>query len=83
MNKIPATSWLKMIAIVSIHLCLVGWIGYIHREPIGNFAATTWGYITDGYGACERFVVGVWSSVPSYDQLRDGFIGILKLEPFK
>lgn len=74
---------MKMIALVSIHLCLVGWVIYIYRAPIGGCLSVGCGYMAEGYGACEQFVVDAWNSVPSFDQLRDGFIGILKLEPFK
>lgn len=83
MNKIPAVSWMKMISIVSIHLCIVGWIVYCYREPVINCAVTGWGYVTDAYNSCAAYAVNAWEKVPSVEKLVDGFIGILKLEPFK
>ena len=83
MNKIPPVSWMKMIAIVSIHLCLVGWVIYVYRAPIGSGASTCWSYLSERYGECEGFVVDVWNKVPSFDELKEGFIDILKLKPFK
>ncbi len=83
MNKIPAVSWMKMTAIVSIHLCIVGWVVYCYREPVGNCASTGWGYVTDAYNSCAGYVTTAWEKLPSAEKLVDGFIGILKLEPFK
>ena len=82
MNKIPAISWMKMIAIVSIHLCLIGWIIYVHRAAIGSRASGCWSYMAEGYGECEGFVLDVWNKIPAFDQLKEDFINILKLKPF-
>ncbi len=72
-----------MIVLVSIHLCLVGWVIYIYRAPIGSCFSIVCGYMAEGYDACESFVVDVWNKIPSYGQLREGFIDILKLKPFR
>ena len=83
MNKIPAGSWIKMIAIVSIHLYIVGLIVYRYREPVISCASTSWGYVTDAYYSCASYACSAWDKMPSPQQLVDGFVGILKLEPFK
>ena len=83
MNKIPASSWIKMAAIVSIHLWIVGWGLYCFREPIGNFASVCWGGMVASYDCCAGFLSDAWEKVPSPEQLVDGFIRILKLEPFR
>ena len=83
MNKIPAISWMKMIAIVSIHLCIVGSIVYYYRAPVISCASIGWEYVTDAYNSCASYASNAWDKMPSPQQLVDGFIGILKLEPFK
>ena len=83
MNKIPTISWIKMVTVVSIHLCLVGWVIYCYREPVINCSAACWGYVTVAYESCANYVAGVWEKIPSLEQLTEGFINILKLKPFR
>lgn len=83
MNKIPLASWVKMITIVSIHLCIVGSVIYYYREPVFDCTSTGWSYVTDAYRCCASHVGNAWEKMPSPQQLLDGFIGILKLEPFQ
>ena len=83
MNKIPAVSWMKMITIVSIHLGIVGWVAYCYQEPVINCAITGWDYVTGAYNSCAEYAVNTWEKVPSVEELVDGFVGILKLKPFK
>ncbi|MBQ7177754.1 MAG: hypothetical protein IJS08_10100 [Victivallales bacterium] len=83
MRKIPVTSWIKMFVVVSIHLYIVGVIIYYYREPIINYSTAGWGYVMVAYGSCVNFVEDVWETIPSLDQLSDGFFNILKLKPFR
>lgn len=48
-----------------------------------NCATTGWGYATAAYNSCAGYMATAWEKMPSADKLVDGFIGILKLEPFK
>lgn len=82
MKKIPATAWLKMFVIVGIHLCIVGSVVYYYWDPIEEYALAAWGYVTWAYDVSAQWVVDLYNKMPTPQQLVDGFINILKLQPF-
>jgi len=82
MKKIPVTAWLKMFVILGVHLCILGYVVYCYREPMQEYALAAWGYVTWAYEVCAQWVVEMYNKMPSPQQLVDGFINILKLQPF-
>lgn len=78
MKKLPISVIVKMIFVVAFNLAAFAWVFSPLARPACAYAAIASNYVVDASCKTWDWAVGAYEKAPSFAELADNFITILK-----